>query len=101
MPNGELHILTDAEAVEYNNRMIRKNMRSMRNRHSLALEVDVSNLSADEKQRHDRYLMYNGRMLQSIDRERQAIRIESSRTSERRASLRLLTKDTGQDIKAG
>jgi hypothetical protein len=63
--NG-MRVLTDAEAAEHNRKLFAQNYRAMMFRHSLNAQVDVDNLSADQRSKHDRTLMVQSRYVSAM-----------------------------------
>jgi hypothetical protein len=61
-----LRILTDAEASEHNQKLFQQNLRAIANRHALNCQVDVDNLSEDQRKKHDRALMVQSRYVGAI-----------------------------------
>ena len=63
---NELHILTDAEASDRNFHRTTLRTKGLRRDHRRNLGVDVSLLSTDQRQQHDRHLCRQGQMVLAI-----------------------------------
>lgn len=65
-PEGGLRVLVDSEAAEHNRRLFSQNMRALGTRHALNCQVDVDNLSPEQRAKHDRTLLTQSRYVSAI-----------------------------------
>lgn len=72
---GNLVILTDSEAAEYNKTQFDARKRQMGASHRRAMQVDIGQLSDDQKERHRRNLLVQGAQLAAM---RKVVRVEAS-----------------------
>lgn len=82
MSSGGLRVLTDAEAAEHNQRIFAQNLRGMVARHALNCQVDVDNLSSDQKLKHDRNLLSQSRYVSALAHTTKQLTIEGSKKPE-------------------
>lgn len=73
----QVRILTDAEAVEHNQKQTERGRRKMTRAFVRNRAVDVSQLSEEQKQTHERQLLNQGRMLQAMRVALRAIKSEA------------------------
>lgn len=76
---GDTLILTDAEALRYNDRAFRKGNRRMRQANRRASQIDAGNLTREQRQARTRTLQTQGLLLQAIAEKRREIRAEAVR----------------------
>jgi len=68
-----LRILTDPEASKHNNRYFMQHLRGAVNRHTLMIQVDVDNLTDDDRKLHDNSVMRQSRYVSAIVQTRKAV----------------------------
>lgn len=78
---GCLRVLTDAEATEYNAGRDAQAVRCIMEAHNRQMAVDVSNLSAEQVEKHDRRLIASGLHVAALKEARTAIRKRFMATS--------------------
>ena len=71
--DGGLRLLTDTEASQHNAQYFMRHLRGAINRHSLMIQVDVDNLSGDDKRKHDTTVMRQSRYVSAIVETRKAV----------------------------
>ena len=71
----ELQVLTDEEASRHNYKLFVQNMRSMRTRFDLNASVDVSELSDEQRPKHERNLVVQGLYIQALAQTRKQIAV--------------------------
>lgn len=63
---GWLCVLTDNEASQYNDKMVKLSVRMMRKRHRKNMQVDCRNLTNDEMKDHERRVLTSGSYIAAI-----------------------------------
>ena len=75
----DLLILTDAEASIHNEELYKQRLRQLVRTHRRACEVDVANLTEQQKQEHDGRLLVQGRLLQALAAEKKKLQLEAAK----------------------
>lgn len=78
---GELKILTDPEASNYNGMYFRTRMRQMMRAHRRAMAVERENLTELQKQEHDRRVEVQGRYVGALIGEKEKLAVEACERS--------------------
>lgn len=65
-PGGMLHVCTDSEAAAYNRRMTRLGARRITRSHRKNIAVDMTKLTADETQLHERAIIRQAFIMSSL-----------------------------------
>lgn len=71
--DGALRILTDAEASDHNARLFAQGLRMVFSRHERGLQVDVDQLTPDQRKRHDARLISQSRYVSALSQSRKEI----------------------------
>ena len=79
LQRGYLRVLTDAEAVDYNAKAFSRGIRKLADAHKRTQGIDVSELSEEQRARHEREAYVQGRLLQAMTRERKALLPEAAK----------------------
>jgi hypothetical protein len=71
-----IKLLTDAEASQYNHLKVHQHRRAMLRGHYRNMEVDVAQLSEEQKSQHDRYIEVDGRFVQAVQQVSAQLKLE-------------------------
>ena len=76
----ELHVLTDEEAVEYNNKEFHFGIGRMVRAHKRTADVDITQLQDESRQRWERNMLHQGIIVQSYRNAKKVIRMEAKKS---------------------
>lgn len=74
--HNSLRVLTDAEAAEYNAQQFDRLQRRAARRFALQMAVDISELSENERETHEKKVLVNGKILQAISNVRKQFKLK-------------------------
>ena len=76
----ELHVLTDEEAVEYNNKEFHFGIGRMVRAHKRTADVDITQLQDESRKRWERNMLHQGIIVQSYRNAKKVIRMEAKKS---------------------
>lgn len=75
-----IHVLTDEEAVEYNQREFHFGIGRMMRAHKRTADVDITQLQDESRQRWERNMLHQGIIVQSYRNAKKVIRMEAKKS---------------------